>query len=574
MFSDPFLTRDGGTGTADGPEVGRPAWTVWILTTLFACISAFQVYRLPLSAYVQDLNIDDSFYYYLVARNFARGLFSTADGIHLTNGYHPLWAGLLTPVFWLVQDPVAALRVAKMEELAILLIACALFAAAGRRAGWESAVLLALPVCLFSDLTYFRGLEVAAEVFVLAALLFVLTSVYRRPHKRSMWVALTLLCAVLPWVRLEAVTAAIATAALTPIYMQRLPGDYRKRCGALWAGTIGGLVMYLLYNQHFFGTVVPVSGQIKSYWSAARFSQIGGHHPLRDAIAYFMRERRLVAATLACLLLVAFSWSKPRYRKATYRVNHAVDVFFLSLACFFASRLLYSICFLHIDYDEPWYYVPGMLLLVLSAPLVVSRVFLLVRLTSDSVTYVGIKETATALAVLLLVVAMVEPFQEFGAWRRGWRSNWQAASFDGTQWMNEHLPKGSVIGSSDSGIVAYFSKYPVVNLDGLVNSRQFLSAVRGQAVEAWIKQEDIHYLANSMWTNMSGCRYMALASGQQKEYATPCYLIYEGDVEWTDRWAGTTVPMRFRVLADKPQQRAGETTTPSDLRAISSFGTR
>lgn len=523
---------------------------LWCITALFSTLFAGAVYRLPLAAYVQDLNYDDSFYYYLIARNFTRGLFSTADGTHLTNGYHPLWAVLLTPVFWLVRDSDRALRVAKMEELAILLLAGCLSISAGLKAGWKVPVLLIFPVCLFSNPIYFCGLEVAPQVLVLATLMFLLTSLFQYPESLWKWVAVSVICALLPWVRLEALTAGIATATLVSLYMLWARRGSLSRVLGIWAGVIGGLAVYFAYNGMVFGTAVPVSGQMKAYWTTLRFAQAGGRHLLHAAHFYLGQHKTLLAAMTACLLLVGFSWSRPLYRTARYRVNHAVDVFVLALAFFLLSRLLYSICFLYFAYDASWYYVPGMLLLALLSPLIVSRIFLLSRMDSNRKLQHRRTEAWAGIVALVLVIAAARPFQDIRIWNSGWKPNWQAASFEGAQWMNEHLPPDAVIGSSDSGIVAYFSKHSVVNLDGFVNSEEFFAAVRNQSVETWMRRENINYLANSMWTDMSGCRFMARASAQTKDYSSPCTLIYESRVSWMDRWAGATRPMRFRVLAN------------------------
>lgn len=55
---------------------------------------------------------DDTYYTLAIARSLAAGIGPTADGIVLTNGFQPLLAFLLVPVFWLLQDPDAALRAA------------------------------------------------------------------------------------------------------------------------------------------------------------------------------------------------------------------------------------------------------------------------------------------------------------------------------------------------------------------------------------------------------------------------------------------------------------------------------
>ncbi len=46
---------------------------------------------------------DDAFYYFQVARNISEGKGSSLDGIHPSNGYHPLWMAILIPVFSLAR---------------------------------------------------------------------------------------------------------------------------------------------------------------------------------------------------------------------------------------------------------------------------------------------------------------------------------------------------------------------------------------------------------------------------------------------------------------------------------------
>ncbi len=54
---------------------------------------------------------DDSFYYFQLAYNFIKGLPSSVDGVHLTNGYHPLWVWNIGPIMLLKDvDPTLAVK--------------------------------------------------------------------------------------------------------------------------------------------------------------------------------------------------------------------------------------------------------------------------------------------------------------------------------------------------------------------------------------------------------------------------------------------------------------------------------
>ena len=83
---------------------------------------------------VRDMNIDDAFYYFQTARNFAEGKFSTFDGgITRTNGYHPLWMLFITPFYW-VLDPETALFGIKVLEIMLVAAGVALIVLAARLA--------------------------------------------------------------------------------------------------------------------------------------------------------------------------------------------------------------------------------------------------------------------------------------------------------------------------------------------------------------------------------------------------------------------------------------------------------
>src|SRR5262249_53186180 len=127
--------------------------------------------RAALENYLRDMNVDDSFYYYVVARNFARGQFSTFDGMNLTNGYHPIWAWLLTPTFWFVSDPTRSLPVLKGIEFAVISLGAWCLSAWARQTRTPWPFIVSIPALLLPSLIV--GLESAAYAAALMlALLF------------------------------------------------------------------------------------------------------------------------------------------------------------------------------------------------------------------------------------------------------------------------------------------------------------------------------------------------------------------------------------------------------------------
>src|SRR3989344_3664801 len=77
---------------------------LFALFLLFFAGFAFWLVFQPMEILVQNFLVDDAFYYFQPAANLVRGLGPTFDGEHLTNGYHPLWMGILTAVYYFFPD--------------------------------------------------------------------------------------------------------------------------------------------------------------------------------------------------------------------------------------------------------------------------------------------------------------------------------------------------------------------------------------------------------------------------------------------------------------------------------------
>ena len=125
---------------------------------------------------------DDAFYYFTIARHLAAGHGATFDGLAATNGFHPLWLLLLTPVFALT----GALRAGSWVSVHVALSLCALLDVASgvllwrllrrlgspRGAHWAAAVWFLSPVTVLLSL---RGMESALTVTLFAVWSWVVT---------------------------------------------------------------------------------------------------------------------------------------------------------------------------------------------------------------------------------------------------------------------------------------------------------------------------------------------------------------------------------------------------------------
>lgn len=121
--------------------------TFWLIAVV---VLAAVAVRLPYGGlsteYLVSHMPDDAFYYFTISRHLARGQGSTFDGLHRTNGYHPLWAIAQTPVHWLTSDPSTALRLilllaALVSAVTVVMLFLSVKALAGNRTAFLVAAL-------------------------------------------------------------------------------------------------------------------------------------------------------------------------------------------------------------------------------------------------------------------------------------------------------------------------------------------------------------------------------------------------------------------------------------------------
>ncbi len=473
---------------------------------------------------IRDVNGDDSFYYFQIASNLAKGKFSTFDGgITRTNGYHPIWLFLITPFYW-VFDKETALFGIKAFEIMLTAGGVALVAVAARLARLPWILLLfALPAS-YQMHALFKGLEAAAALFMLGLLILALC-LYARNPARYRWLLVTIAFA-LPWVRLEYVAISLAaTAALCLIEWswQGRPRLHRSRSiFALKAvvpslAAAAGILAYFAYNKLVFGGLVPVSGATKQVWSQIRFGQEGGYsfaRNFRDVLQIYVFDYEWLVALEVCAYLLLVWWSVRRSKSQGDWLLLAFLVGVFGLAAGHLAKFAQTVLTIHPAWGRyDWYFVPAYLMMALIVPL---RCFVAIHLIHR---FIGARLPKAAnivsagivifgAAFLLEKADFTYPFRYVdGASESSWRE-WETTSYMGVQVMDHLLPEDSVIGSWDAGVIGYFSRFPVVNLDGLANSYDYHRVTTGDpdryirrkfALRPFYRREfRITHLANAM----------------------------------------------------------------------------
>ena len=555
--------------------------------------------RFDLVNVIRDVNQDDAFYYFQIAFNLAEGKFSTFDGgITRTNGYHPLWLFLITPFYW-VFDREAALFAIKAFEVMLIASGVALVTAAARLARLPWVLIFAALPMLYQQRALFMGMEAAAGLFMLG--LFILTTcLFARSPARWRW-PLAAAAFALPWVRLEYVAISLATTGALCLISwpgrespspspvegigkglsapDRGVGPFRARDEHLTPllGAVTGILAYFAYNGIVFGGVTPVSGATKQMWSERLWEQEGGYNLVqnfRDVLQIPAFGYELLVALEVCAYVVLVWWFARRSRDRTDRLLLAFLVCVFGLAAGHLAKFAQTVLTMHPFWGrDAWYFVPVYLLETLIIP---TRCYVAIHFirrfleprSPQAANLLSVGIVVVGAAFLLTKADFTGPFQFVDRFGESTRRAWSVAAHTGVQVMNRVLPEDSVVGSWDAGVIGYFSRFPVVNLDGLVNSYDYMSARKEGTEAAFHQRYGITHFAN-IWTLREETDAHVLPAlrdylaREHRERLSVGAILFEGSPYLH---YGQNVPFKrqFRLLTTEPPEMPSGGTNRSD----------
>ena len=326
----------------------------------------------------------DAFYYLTVARNIAETGRPTLDGVHLTNGYHPLWqllTGGLAAVtrilgagdVWTL-GLVIALGIA-LTGAAALIVCLAINASRGSLHPSVLLVPLGAASVIQAPLMWIwwrstgrpsttlwgavNGMETSAVLlaYAICALLYV-----RLARTRGGGICFGLALSSLMLARLDHAIFSIC------LLLGAVLFDPRSR--PFWlaaAGTFGAaLLAYLSLNRIWFGTPLPVSGMAKStfpFYTTANLRL--ALHMLRDPktvpMTHAHRVFQMLIPACAALFTLARDGGQLVVRKPRWAfkpsLRSRLDEFTLSTSVAALVLFLYNFYFV-IPWDQGHWYFP------------------------------------------------------------------------------------------------------------------------------------------------------------------------------------------------------------------------
>jgi hypothetical protein len=399
--------------------------------------------------------LDDAFYYFGVARHLAAGEGSTFDGLHATNGYQPLWLGVLVLLFRAVPGDFAPVLIAALVESFLLVLAVALaFDLLAARIGTAGAAasslgLLALP----GATTALRGgMESALVLLVVVAAWRAFRRVEASPEDSVRpWAAVGAWAALAYLARFEALALVPAAVLVRPSVLRR-----PVALAAFVGPPALAVAAHVAVNLVSVGTVLAVSGRVRM--------AIAEEAPLAARLG----QGALLTAVVAAVVV---------RRRAVVPAVRAAGVAF-PLA---GSAIAYLVHKAVLHYTQPW----DRAFAILATALVIAALV------------AGRPRAARSVAVLAAVLVILRSGAETARLYSNPQGNYVPHRLAAARWLREHADETARIGSWNAGMIGYFSHRHVVNLDGFVNDRDYLeTVVRGRRLAEYLARERIAWLAD------------------------------------------------------------------------------
>lgn len=501
---------------------------------------------------------DDGFLYFQVARNLASGHGFTFDGIHPTNGFHPLWLLLITPIFALA--PINLLL-----PLRLLIILSALLSAGSAillyrilrqlTSQWMAVFIGLLWIVLprIHDLTLHAGVEAGISAFTLLLFWHQLISFKVSSTDRNLkrFLALSLLGALAIFARLDNVFL-VAFGGLwlwlrlwqPPKKRKRNPWTWRLQTGLTFFGPITFLLLaYLAWNYLAFGIAMPISGEVKLWWGTLKNTVYGfpvngftdfagqfvtddpelGPWSLLTAPLYSSAEGLLSIAGQAvsiaarrlsllgiggilALLAAALIWIQ---REFLSKASRQIGLFPWLLGCLVQIsyyKLAGSMA------QQPWYWIPEMIFLLLILGLLFDallRTILSKQLERVAVpVWVGVIGLVSLLYLVFIQTAVRDP-----------GDGSHHFYIERARWLEANTEPGARVAITGAGNLAYFVKDRIiVNMDGLMNTRDYLLALKSGNGADYLSGLGVNYIFGNEYILTQTNPYAPMLAGHLEPY--------------------------------------------------------
>jgi hypothetical protein len=426
---------------------------------------------------------DDAWMVTAIARNWAHGLGITADGLHPTNGFHPLYPLTLGAVPYLfdLEGLHAGFRAnliicALLNTLALLPFYGLARAVASRPVALAGLAIVALNPFLIR--VSVNAMETSLALLLLLTLWW--AALVHPPQRLGGAALLGLLAGLAILARLDNALAA-GFVGLALLWHELRQRQWPGRSLAYGATAAVVLLPYVARNLLVFGALTPSSGRALSYMHSYRESfaftsglQLVAYQP---AINLTWAPAWLLAAGV--LLLAWLFWTLPRPQRAL-----------LTPLVLYSLALTFYYSYLQMQGRPRYYVAVGIVIVLLLCARMVGRTER--RITNNEGWEIGLRRLALVLLVVGLNSAMTISYA-LEVSRAPYQA--QPAMFEAARWIANNLPPDARVGAQNSGIFQYYSERVVLNFDGKLN-HEIIPVLEQRELDTYLRERGISYIVD------------------------------------------------------------------------------
>lgn len=479
-------------------------------------------------------NTDDAFYYFKTAQNIVEGQGVTFDGVARTNGFHPLWMILLLPIFTLAKvNLILPLRLVIALQVTLGLgSALILFRFCRQRCSGWVAFLVALFWAftpLIYEVVYKGGTEAGLNAFFLVLLWWqfyqVSEQLARGKINFSRIVLLGGIASLALLSRLDNVYLVFIVGGWLLLRFWRQPGEefltllstlkwWLKLGFSYFTPLVTTLGAYLVVNQIYFSSAMPVSGKIKRWWGTQKYTVYG--NPPKDLDDFFEEFFSAtnsvgpwavvmdplhrfsawfgalgpglkwlcglaVVALMGLLIILVY-----RNRKYFLETIWHWNLIPLLISCLI--QIVYYKALGHVA-QKGWYWIAEMFFVVL-------LLGILFEIVARQIERLPQGRNLLAISALILTAALLMPYAQF-SYRALTNSDPTDEHFylQRAHFLEENTEPGALIGMTGSGSSGYFVQdRTVVNLDGLISSMEYFVHLQNATADEYLESIGVDYI--------------------------------------------------------------------------------
>ena len=425
-----------------------------------------------------SFSIDDSFYYYEMAWRTAQHGFVTFDAINSANGVHFLWFSILLAAAYLAPGKIALIYIAYAIGLALIAAAYTAIWHIGslvqdrRRNLTLVMTLIWTAILIDRQHLMFSGMESPLHmVTLLAALICGLRALSEAGGEERFpmrWYLLfTLALVLVTWTRLDAALFSVSLYLLVMVRLASALGSWQRLPWKILSISIAVAVLGAAMQLAFFygagGTLLPISGLVKATGIGPEIVQTGWFRfmSIIFPFATFVDESspfQMSIAAVAFVALLGYVLKNAARSDGVWR-----HLWGLTAALGITIPVYAAIVSSQHDPFWRWYLSPVFLFYMLAVAMTAVRVFAsLGWRPMHSRVATAVMCTLMPALILLVLASTYRPIPLY-------QTRAQIGIF-----LNATLGKDVVLASFNSGQVAFMSERRMINLDGLVNSYDYL----------------------------------------------------------------------------------------------------